>query len=188
MNRDLKVHARIVIVTIISALELDDIQRIIESETKWKEFLDMMIGQVLKIFPNLTINKVKEFIESYIGNVGKSYANLQDKQLEGIDTAKLKLWREVWAREKDKTMHANDLDTHFELSNKKQAFQAAFVEGFLSAASLSKEEALLKTELNSQSTSTIGIPKEAIFIISKLGSDAYGTLSKFQIKKISFLP
>ena len=94
----------------------------------------------------------------------------------------------MWAREKDRTRRANDLDTHFDLSNKKQAFWAAFAEGSSSAAPLSKEEALLKTKLNSQCTFTIGIPKEAIFIISKLGSGTYGTVSKCQIKKISFLP
>ena len=46
----------------------------------------------------------------------------------------------------------------------------------------------MKIELNSQCTFTIGIPKEAIFIISKLGNCAYGIVSKCQIKKISFLP
>ena len=107
---------------------------------------------------------------------------------EGINTAKLKLWRDVWAREKDKTRCANDLDTCFKLSNKKRVFQAAFVEGCLSCTPLSKEEVLQKIELNSQCTFTIGIPKEAISIICKLGNGAYGIVSKCQIKKIPFLP
>ena len=44
MVRDQKLHACIVIVTLISTLELDDIQQIIGSDTKWGEFFHKMIG------------------------------------------------------------------------------------------------------------------------------------------------
>lgn len=51
MDRDQKIRTRIIIVTVISSLELDDIQRIIANDTKYINLRQMMVDHVLKSFP-----------------------------------------------------------------------------------------------------------------------------------------
>lgn len=189
MDRDQKIRTRVTMVTIINSLELDDILCIVASDTKWVSLRQTMVEHVVKSFPLLSANKVKEFIDSTIGNVVKAYDDLKDNKPEGIDAAKLQLWREVWMREKEKTRRADDIDSRFVLSKKRRlslAAQAADVSS--SDQPLARDDALAKTEFNSECSFSIGIPKQAISILSKLGSGSYGTVSKCQIKGISFLP
>lgn len=188
MDRDQKIRTRTIIVNVINSLDLDDIHRIIASDTKWMSLRQAMTDLVLKDFPQLSADKVKEFIDSCIGNVMKAYEDLRDNKPDGVDLAKLQLWREVWMREKEKSRRADDNDSRFLLSKKMRIAHAAHAEASSSDRPLAREDALVKTEFNSECTFTIGIPKQAISILSKLGSGSYGTVSKCQIKGISFLP
>ena len=104
MDRDQKLRAHIIIVIVINSLELDDIHRIIANDTNWIRLRQTMADRVLKSFPQLLEDKVKEFIDSCIGNVVKSYEDLRDSKPDEIDLAKLQLWREVWMREKEKSI------------------------------------------------------------------------------------
>lgn len=189
MDRDQKIRTRVTMVTIINSLELDDILSIVASDTKWVSLRQTMVEHVVKSFPLLSADKVKEFIDSTIGNVVKAYDDLKDNKPEGIDAAKLQLWREVWMREKEKTRRADDIDSRFVLSKKRRLSLAAQATDVSSSDQpLARDDALAKTEFNSECSFSIGIPKQAISVLSKLGSGSYGTVSKCQIKGISFLP
>ena len=66
--------------------------------------------------------------------------------------------------------------------------QATHAKATSSDQHLSRDNALVKTEFNSECSFTIGIPKQAITILAKVGSGAYGTVSKCKVSGISFLP
>lgn len=187
MDRDQKLRTRLVIVKVILSLELNDIHQILANENKWISMRQEMVDTVLKTFPELTAEKVKDFIDSCIGNVLKSYEDLRDNKPDGIDLAKLQLWREVWIREKEKNSRADDFNSRFILSKKMRMLHATQAEASSFDHPLAREDALVRTEFNSECTFTIGIPKKAISILCKLGSGAYGTVSKCQINGISFL-
>ena len=78
MDRDQKIRTHTIIMQVINSLELDDIHRIIASDTKWISLQHSMVDSVLKDFPQLSADKVKEFINSCIGNVVKPYEDLRD--------------------------------------------------------------------------------------------------------------
>lgn len=146
MDRDQKTRTRIIIVTIISSLELDDIQRIIANDTKYLNLRQTMVDHELKSFPQLSADKVKEFIDSCIGNVVKAYKDLREKKPYDIDLAKLQLWRQVWMREKEKSRRADDIDSRFLLSKKMmiaQASQASHAEASSSEQPQAREDALV---------------------------------------------
>ena len=128
MDRDQKVRALIVLVRVIGSLELDDIHRIVASDTRWISLRQEMVDNVLKTYPQLNADKVKEFLDSCIGNVIKAYEDLRDQKPEGIDIAKLQLWREAWINEKEKTRRANDTDSRFQLSKKMRIHHAGQAE------------------------------------------------------------
>ena len=187
MYRDKKLHSLIIIVNFIDSLDLDDIQCIISCDIKQIAFLDIMMMHVLKIFPQLLAQKLKDYIDSWIGNVKKVYDDFKANKSDGIDSAKIKLWRQVWTREKERSRCVVDLDSHFVWSKKMCTLHGTLAEGSTSEYPLPREDALVKIEFNSFCTFTIQIPQEAITILSKLGSGSYGTISKCQIKGISFL-
>ena len=171
-----------------NSLELNDIHRIVANDTKWISLRQEMVDNLLRTYPDLSVDKVKEFLDSIIGNVIKAYDDLRDNKLEGIDVAKLQLWREVWMKEKEKSRQANDTDSRFQLSKKMRIHQATHAEATSYDHPLARDDSLLNTEFNSQCSFTIGIPKQAITILAKVGSGAYGIVSKCQINDISFLP
>ena len=103
MDRDQKIRACVILVNVIDSLELNDIHRIVANDTKWISLRQEMVDNLLRTYPVLNVDKVKEFFDSIIGNVIKAYDDLRDSKPEGIDMAKLQLWREVWVKEKEKS-------------------------------------------------------------------------------------
>lgn len=144
-----------------------------------------MVDNLLRTYPSLNVDKVNEFLDSIISNVIKAYDDLRDNKPEGIDVAKLQLWRVVWMKEKEKSRRENDIDSRYQFSKKMRIHQVAHVEATSSNHPLARDDALLKTEFNLQYSFTIGIPKQAITILEKVGSGAYGIVSKCQVN--SFL-
>ena len=76
-------------------------------------------------------------------------------------------------REKEKSTRADDTDSHFVLSKKMRLAHARHAEASSFDRPLAREDAVLKTEFNSECSFTIGIPKQAITILSRLGSGSY---------------
>ena len=104
-----------------------------------------MVDNLLRTYPALNVDKAKEFIDSIIGNVMKAYDDLRDNKPEGIDVAKLQLWREVWMKEKEKSRRSNDTNNRFQLSKKMRIHQATHVEATSSDHPLARDDALVKT-------------------------------------------
>ena len=91
-------------------------------------------------------------------------------------------------KEKEKSRRANETDSRFQLSKKMRIHQATHTEATSFDHPLARDDALVKTEFNSECSFTIGIPKQAINILAKVGSGAYGIVSKCKVSRISFLP
>lgn len=149
-----------------------------------------MRGQIIQSVTtkHLEVNttKLRHMVDSAAGNMVKCAQDLGQDMPEGVDMAKLEMWRLRWRAEREKSKRANWINSQYMFSKKMRLEQSKEVKTLDPVQPDSTY--LSTTKYKSQCSYTLGILVEAITFLEELGSGSYGTVNIVRIEGISFLP
>ena len=186
LAKEVKVDTRRIMVSTINAMGLSDIEQTLAEEGRWDALRGQIIQSVTTKHPEVNTTKLRHMVDSAAGNMVKCAQDLGQDMPEGVDMAKLEMWRLRWRAEREKSKRANWIDSQYTFSKKMRFEQSKEVKTLDPAQPESTY--LSTTKYNSQCSYTLGIPVEAITFLEELGSGSYGTVNIVRIEGISFLP